>query len=63
MIRWKTVAALMAVVLSSLILSGCDSDSIRVYGNVSVGNSWGSYHGSGIRGHINTGVNISGRIF
>jgi hypothetical protein len=62
MIRWKSVPALVAVVLSALILSGCDSDSVRVYGNVSVGNSWGSYHGSGHRPHINTSINISGRI-
>ncbi len=60
--RLKIIFALASVVLSSLLLSGCNSDSVRVYGSVSVGNSWGSYHGSGRRGRVSTGATFSGRI-
>lgn len=61
-IRWKSLLAVASVVLSSLLLSGCDGDSFRVYGSVSVGNSWGGYHGHGNRSRVHTGVTVSGRI-
>ena len=50
---------------ASLALTGCDN--VAVYGSISVGSSWGGYHGGGYHGgygspRMGSSVTISGRI-